>query len=673
MLDSPYSALFRGVLGDLLDVDPRYTRAVETALGESLEALVAAEEEGAVDAIQHLKEAAAGRAGIFSLAAQLPPMPPRASVKTVPGLIGPLADFVGASDDLVPLVDALLHNTFLVEDLSAALQLRRADRHLRLVTPEGDAIDLCGRLSGGQSSSEDASLLGRRQEIRSLKTVIAHEKSQLATLVASIAGETRRATVLASRLDVLAGRLDQHRETEREQVHRQQTCQRDAQRLQIRLEQLVQEQTRLDTRGRELESAVHAQDERLQAEEQQGKTLEATIQTCEARLQQTEAARREQRDQLGAMRIERATVAETAQSLKRDTERLQHIERNLRQNIERLAREVDQAAESRQQLEAQSQQFEAELAKLHEGREQLEEERDRRQQSWAEVNVQNRELEEQISRLQRELNTQRERRHQLEMQIAELHTQSTHIQERLQEEQHCDVASMGMPDEAVDPEAADRRIDELRQSLHRLGSVHLGVLEEYEEHKERYDFLCQQRDDLVDAEADFKKILRMIDRTARRMFVETFEQIRDKFRETFARFFEGGEADLRLEADVDPLEAGIDIIARPRGKRLQSIALLSGGERALTAISMLFAIYLVKPSPFCILDEVDAPLDDSNIGRFVRVLKEFARTTQFIMVTHNKISMAAADTLHGVTMPEEGVSQLVSVRVEDDLLEEAAG
>ena len=170
-----------------------------------------------------------------------------------------------------------------------------------------------------------------------------------------------------------------------------------------------------------------------------------------------------------------------------------------------------------------------------------------------------------------------------------------------------------------------------------------------------------------------KKTLNLIDRTARRMFVETFDQIREKFRETYVSFFPGGEADLKLEENVDALEANIDIIARPSGKRLQSIALLSGGERALTAISLLFAIYLVKPSPFCILDEVDAPLDDTNIGRFVKVLKEFAKGTQFIVVTHNKITMAAADTLHGVTMPEQGVSQLVSVRVEEDELDEAAG
>ena len=218
----------------------------------------------------------------------------------------------------------------------------------------------------------------------------------------------------------------------------------------------------------------------------------------------------------------------------------------------------------------------------------------------------------------------------------------------------------------------EARVEAIRQSIQRLGTVHVGVLDENEEQKERY-FLCEQRDDLLAAAEDLRKTLSLIDRTARRMFKETFEQIRVQFRETFGRFFPGGEADLQLDTDEDALEAGIEIIARPRGKRLQSIGLMSGGERALTASSLLFSIYQVKPSPFCILDEVDAPLDDANIHRFVKVLKEFARTTQFIMVTHNKISMHAADCLHGVTMPEEGVSQLVSVQMDEDFLEEAAG
>jgi chromosome segregation protein len=376
---------------------------------------------------------------------------------------------------------------------------------------------------------------------------------------------------------------------------------------------------------------------------------------------------------LGTLRVERARIAETVQSLERDAERLENIEANLHRNIERLNEESAEATRHLEERGARIVEIEAELQELHEARDTLAAEQDQRREHWSEANSKNRELQDNISQLQRQLNDQRERRTKLEVKISELKLQTQHIRERLQEEQHCDVETMGAPDEEVDDESTQQRLDQLRQSLHRLGSVHLGVLEEYEEQKERYDFLCQQRDDLVIAAEDLKKTLNLIDRTARKMFSETFAQIREKFQETYARFFPGGEADLKLEENVDPLEAGIEITARPRGKRLQSITLLSGGEKALTAISLLFAIYLVKPSPFCILDEVDAPLDDTNISRFVRVLKEFAQTTQFIVVTHNKITMAAADTLHGVTMPEEGVSQLVSVRVEEDILGEAAG
>jgi chromosome segregation protein len=449
---------------------------------------------------------------------------------------------------------------------------------------------------------------------------------------------------------------------------------KSVQRLEARLNQLRADIARLAERSQMLNTTIAEQKRQLEEIELKSRELEEAIAAGESRLRESESARQEKRDQLGILRIEKARKAESAQSLQRDAERLGNIEESIARNIERLQRESEQASRDYEERGVQISRLEEETKILHEGRTVLAAEQDERRQHWAQLNAQNRELEEQISRMQRELNNQRERRHQLELRISELGNNAKNIRERLQEEQHCDIETMGPPEEEVNSQESQQRLDHLRQALHRLGSVHLGVLDEYEEQKERYDFLVQQRDDLVVAAEDLKKTLNLIDRTARRMFVETFTQIREKFQQTYARFFEGGQADLKLEEGVDPLEASIDITARPRGKQLQSIALLSGGERALTAISLLFAIYLVKPSPFCILDEVDAPLDDTNIGRFVRVLKEFARKTQFIVVTHNKITMAAADTLHGVTMPEEGISQLVSVRVEEsDEFVEAAG
>ena len=191
---------------------------------------------------------------------------------------------------------------------------------------------------------------------------------------------------------------------------------------------------------------------------------------------------------------------------------------------------------------------------------------------------------------------------------------------------------------------------------------------EYEEEKERLDFLSKQRNDLLDSERDLVQTIEEINVTAQQLFMETFEKIKEHFIRIFRGLFNpGDEADLKLEEAIDPLEAKIEIIAKPKGKRPTSIELLSGGEKTLTAIALLFAIYLVKPSPFCILDEIDAPLDDANVDRFTRILKEFSENTQFIVVSHNKRTMEACDTLYGVTMQEEGVSKLVSVRFNEEV------
>jgi len=202
--------------------------------------------------------------------------------------------------------------------------------------------------------------------------------------------------------------------------------------------------------------------------------------------------------------------------------------------------------------------------------------------------------------------------------------------------------------------------------------VNMLAVEEHEEESERLGFLTEQRDDLIAARDDLRSAIRHINLTATELFKGTFEQIRENFRTVHHRLFEGGEADIWLAEGEDPLEAPVEIHASPRGKKTQRIDLLSGGERALTALSLLFAIYLVKPSPFCVLDEVDAPLDENNIGRFIRLLNEFKTETQFVVITHNPRTIEAADWIYGVTMEELGVSTIVGVRLED-ALEKARG
>ncbi|MCA9753796.1 MAG: AAA family ATPase, partial [Gemmatimonadetes bacterium] len=211
--------------------------------------------------------------------------------------------------------------------------------------------------------------------------------------------------------------------------------------------------------------------------------------------------------------------------------------------------------------------------------------------------------------------------------------------------------------------AATHERDELTRQLERMGAVNLVALDQYERESKRYEFLKAQKDDLDQAREKLRRTIRKINRKARTMFMETLEQVRANFAQTFGTLFPGGQADVRLVGDEDPLHAPIEIFARPRGKRVANISLMSSGERSLTAVAFLFAIYLVKPSPFCILDEVDAPLDDVNIGRFLDMLKKVAEKTQFVMITHNKKTMEVANYLYGVTMEEPGISKLVSVEL----------
>ncbi len=215
---------------------------------------------------------------------------------------------------------------------------------------------------------------------------------------------------------------------------------------------------------------------------------------------------------------------------------------------------------------------------------------------------------------------------------------------------------------ATDWEAVANQVATLQTRIDEMGPVNLVAIDEYEETEQRYQFLTKQNDDLVQAKAQLVEVINRINTQTRQMFLETFEKIRDNFRQMFVEIFGGGKADLILTEEGDVLECGIDIVARPPGKQLQSISLLSGGEQTMTAVALLFSIYQVKPSPFCVLDELDAPLDESNINRFIRVLQRFLVHSQFVIITHNKRTIGMADVLYGVTMQEHGVSKIVSVK-----------
>ena len=370
-----------------------------------------------------------------------------------------------------------------------------------------------------------------------------------------------------------------------------------------------------------------------------------------------------------ACRVELATVSERVQALARDIDRLGELEREYGVQLDEAVRRRAQLAERREELGRERERTDA-LAR------EAAAERDRREAEVSDVaethrgQVAAREaVEIDLGQAQRDLNALVSRLHELDLKETEGRVRREELFQEARRRHAVESAEAlaGAHDPGRDQAEIRARHDELAGKLEAMGPVNLVADEEYRELEERLDFLRTQHDDVVASMKDLEKALKGMTRTAQERFEEAFAEINRHFAGIFSRLFEGGRAELRMvppeEGEDDPLELGVELMAQPRGKRLQAVTLMSGGEKALTGLALLFAIFYYRPSPFCVLDEVDAPLDDANIHRFLRVLRELTSRTQFIVITHNRKTMDAADVLYGVTMEEPGLSRLVSVKL----------
>jgi chromosome segregation protein len=370
---------------------------------------------------------------------------------------------------------------------------------------------------------------------------------------------------------------------------------------------------------------------------------------------------------LTAARVELASTAERADALRRELVRLDEMEADFTARIEQGRHRRLQLGERRDGLTAERERTDVAAQEVAAERDRSEEEARRAGESHQALVDELRVVEDEVRRVHGEANRLVSAIHEIELKATEGRVR----REELAQEAYRTFgvegeALIGLHDPSRDLVTVRERVSELDERIEAIGPVNLVADEEYRELDERLSFLRTQHDDLTGSIKDLEKALRGMTRTAQDRFAQAFEEINTHFGRIFARLFEGGRAELRLveaEEGGDPLDTGVELMAQPRGKRLQSVSLMSGGERALTGLALLFAIFYFRPSPFCVLDEVDAPLDDANIHRFLRVLRELTSQTQFLVITHNRKSMEAADVLYGVTMEEPGLSKLVSVNL----------
>ncbi len=651
-----------GSLADLISIDESDKLALAAALGEAQTYYVSRTASDALAAISKLQESEKGKLTFVVLEKIAPPE--RIDFTGIDGARR-ISDLVRCADDIRPVIDLLLSNTFVVETLAQAAVFSEAHPHVDFVTRAGERLSARGLLRGGSVKESEGLRIGKREELERL----AAEKATLADAIHALEADIAAVQndIHAIDLSAMERRLREMQQGIIENEKRlaqvsfeKASFEAELTTLDARLaadrnesEKFQTELSRLHPEISMLELSLSALQSELQEQLQHIAASEHHVQVVGAELQQKNLALKE--SEFGLEKL-RSAIQVSDQEHK-----------NATRQIERLTTEIEQSNDESFRLSSELETMNANLRALYA-------EKDAMQHALNDIEVAyttlKSDLNQNESRL-RDLSRQRDVLLQMilefQQQLSQAEVRAEHLRTVIKTEYDVELADRMFSDaDAFDRDDAASRVQQLKNKLKSLGLVNELALEEFEDEKKRLDFLTTQRADLLDAEKQLRDTIHEINKTAEEQFSKTFAAIRQNFISIFRELFnDGDEADLMLQESDDPLEANIDVIAKPKGKRPQSIMLLSGGEKTLTATALLFAIYLVKPSPFCILDEVDAPLDDANVDRFVKLLAKFASDTQFIIVTHNKRTMEACRTLYGVTMEEEGVSKLVSVKFND--------
>jgi chromosome segregation protein len=652
-------------VADGLACDDDVRVALDTALGELAGCIVVDDAEAAQAAIARLRDEGQGQA-TFLIRDRLPEPDP---TPTIDGAT-PLRDAVRTTEaSFDRLADVLLQHVYLTHSLDASSSLaNHLPPRARVVARTGEWIDARGLRRGGSrqtSTSPIANRLGRQEQLQQAQDEV--ERLEQACAEQQDAVADHQAALDA--VDVAA-----HRSALREAEEALTAAEKHLERARYEKETLSDRRDELEDRLRELHDDLtdgrdHAEslEEAAAGAEARRDALRVERTEAEEALQQAEAAERDARDAFSDANVAAIEARNRHNNLQRDLartrERLNDLDTRTTeraQELEDLQETIEAALDRQSELDAKIEAVRTERAE-HDAA--VQDADDALQETKSAIN----EVESALRRLRQEREKAMREENQRAVRLAEVETRIEDLLESIDEDFEIDFldTAVDIPEDFDESDARDE-VQSLRRKVKRLGNVNPLALEEYEEEKERLDFLMEQKEDLESAEETLLETIREINETAANRFFETFEAIQDNFSDIFANLF-GGDAKARLELEDpdDPLESTIHIRAKPRGKRPSTLAQLSSGEKALTATALLFAIYLVKPSPFCILDEVDAPLDDANVQRFMRLIRRFEDDTQFILVTHNQRTMALADRMYGITMEEQGVSKLVGVEFDE--------
>ena len=583
------------------------------------------------------------------------------------GFIGWAKNFIQTEEKWKVYFENILDKTVIVDTFTNAYELSSKYYDFNFATLNGDYIDKSGIIEAGSEPRIDDSLFGRKQVLEKLKDeyprleteldILRKEISELEFNISEIDLKvlSERGRLLINDLANVEKQISQF-EFEKKRAND------EIEKTRLEIQDLVSESNKLDNENISLKAILSAQIEEKQKADIDKQLLEEDFKIFEEEYNSIET-------NLNKLNLDIERLRGEKKNIENAINRANEAIENIKKTISKREFDIATSSEEVDILMNSINIKKIELLELEQGKNILEEEENSINTKYKSIQLQIQDIENRQKSLRKERDVVSESIHLSEMKLNELAIKIEALQESIQENYSLSLQKKEFEDNnTFDFKQRTDEVHSLKQQVKNLGPINLLAYSEYEEEKERFEFLNKQRNDLIDSEKDIVKTIEEININAQSLFMDTFEKIRTNFINIFRGLFNpGDEADLRLEESSDPLEGKIEIIAKPKGKRPTSIELLSGGEKTLTAIALLFAIYLVKPSPFCILDEIDAPLDDANIDRFTKIIHDFSKDTQFIVVTHNKRTMEAASTLYGVTMQEEGISKLVSVRFNEDI------
>jgi len=656
--DNNFGEAIVGVLADLITPAPEFAVAVEAALGEALQYVVVQTPEAARAAVAYLRRREAGRCGFVPLSS-LKPTPLAGAKATGTRLL----DHIQVREGVEAAVEALIGDVRVTADLEAG----DGQEALPRVTATGDSVTSRGVIFGGSADG-----------------------------LSGILAKKRELSAMAEQLARTAADLDEARQSQCQLEDQSRTRQQALQRRTVEKQQLVEELMQAEKAvyrvGEELRHARRQLETlALEQEQLQGEEMDADAEArrCEKSLADTAAQVRAQQaevtrlaaagEELAAqltafdqrimdLKLERTAAAASLENSRQTLHRLTGFCQDASARLAGLEQEVAAKTDRRHQAEKRLADSEASLAHRYAKIENLDASIDAHHRELAAIEERLRGRDRQVAELQQQHSQVLEKIRALEMDLSRQQVRQEAVLQRMAENYGLGLAAARAECRSgttpVEQAALESELEELRRKIAAITDVNLGAIAEYEQLKARHDFLDAQRTDLVKALEDLNQVIRKINKISQARFLETLEQVNEKMQEVFPRLFEGGTARLVMTDPNAPLETGVEFLIHPPGKKLTRMSLLSGGEKAMAAIAFIFSIFLIKPASFCLLDEIDAPLDDANIARFNNLLRLIGEKSQIVMITHNKRSMEFADTLMGVTMPQKGISKIVSVNLQ---------